>query len=127
MVGKEECMEIWALKRQGYSNRAIARKLGIHRKTVSKYLETKEFPRYRAVIRKSGLEPYYEMIKDLLEAEDYQARRVHEMVVKQGYAGGYETVKRYVRVPQPWGHVYFLGSLLALASRHMGRKMTMMI
>ncbi len=38
MVGKEECMEIWALKRQGCSNRAIARKLGIHRKTVKKYL-----------------------------------------------------------------------------------------
>ncbi len=28
MVGKEECMEIWVLKRQGYSNRAIAQKLG---------------------------------------------------------------------------------------------------
>lgn len=26
MVGKEECMEIWALKRQGYSIQAIARK-----------------------------------------------------------------------------------------------------
>ena len=30
MVGKEECRESWALKRQGYSIRAIARKLGIH-------------------------------------------------------------------------------------------------
>lgn len=97
MVGKEECMDIWALKRQGYSTRAIARKLGIHRKTVRKYLERHEFPRYRAVVRKSGLEPYHEMIKDLLEREDYQATRVHEMVMQQGYRGGYETVKRYVR------------------------------
>lgn len=97
MVGKEECMEIWALKRQGYSNRAIARKLGIHRKTVKKYLQTQQFPAYRAVKRASGLAPYYRMIEDWLSSEDYQATRVHELVVQQGYCGGYETVKRYVR------------------------------
>src|SRR5574342_1229458 len=97
MVGKEECMEIWALKRQGYSNRAIARKLGIHRKTVSKYLEAREFPKYRAVKRSSALEPYYGAIEDWLGTEDYQATRVHELVVQQGYQGSYETVKRYVR------------------------------
>jgi transposase len=97
MVGKGGCMEIWALKRQGYSIRAIARKLGIHRKTVKKYLETKEFSKYRVVARKSGLEPYYEMIEDWLRREDYQATKVHELVAQQGYLGGYETVKRYVR------------------------------
>jgi len=97
MVGKEECMEIWALKRQGYSNRAIARKLGIHRKTVKKYLEEREFPVYRAVQRHSSLEPYYRIIEDWLSTEDYQATRVHELVVQQGYQGSYETVKRYVR------------------------------
>jgi len=98
MVGKEECMEIWSLKRQGWSIRAIARKLGIHRKTVRRYLETTEFPQYRVVDRKSKLEPYCRMIKDWLSTEDYQATRVHELVTKQGYAGSYETVKRYVRV-----------------------------
>jgi transposase len=97
MVGKEECMEIWALKRQGYSTRAIARKLGMHRETVKKYLESREFPAYRARKRGSGLEPYHGVIEGLLEAEDYRATRVHELVVQQGYGGSYETVKRYVR------------------------------
>ncbi|OGW42243.1 MAG: hypothetical protein A2010_01915 [Nitrospirae bacterium GWD2_57_9] len=97
MVGKEECMDIWALKRQGCSIRAIARKLGIHRKTVRKYLENKEFPKYRSANRKSGLEPYHQMITDWLSSEDYHATRVHDLVVKQGYQGGYETVKRFVR------------------------------
>ncbi len=46
--------EIWALKRQGYSIRAIARKLGIHRKIVKKYLDAREFPAYRAVEREIG-------------------------------------------------------------------------
>jgi transposase len=96
MVGKEECMDIWALKRQGYSDRAIARKLGIHRKTVKKYLEAVEFPAYRAAKRKSGLEPYYGLIDDWLSTEDYQATRVHEMAVRQGYQGSYDVVKRYV-------------------------------
>ena len=50
-------MERWGLKRQGYSNRAIARKLGLHRETVKKYLETRAFPEYRVVERKSALEP----------------------------------------------------------------------
>ena len=90
-------MEIWALKRQGYSNRAIARKLGIHRKTVTQYLQRNEFPKYPVVKRKSGLEPYHRMIEDWLSHEEYQATRVHELVVQQGYGGSDETVKRHVR------------------------------
>ncbi len=97
MIGKEECMDIWALKRQGYSIRAIARKLGIHRRTVKRYLEGKDFPKYRTDTRKSALEPYYQMIADWLASEDYLATKVHEMVIKQGYQGGYSTVQRYVR------------------------------
>lgn len=90
-------MEIWALKRQGFSHRAIARKLGIHRQTVKKYLEGNEFPRYRSVERQSALLPYHGMIAEWLGSEDYQATRVHELVSRQGYQGSYETVKRFVR------------------------------
>ena len=54
MAGKEECMEIWALERQGYSIQAIARKLAIHRKIVKKYLDAREFPAYRTVKREIG-------------------------------------------------------------------------
>jgi len=97
MVRKEDCMEIWALKRQGYSHRAIARKLGIHRQTVKKYLATHEFPVYRVAKRTSGLAPYARMIEEWLSAEDYQATKVHEMLTHHGYAGSYETVKRAVR------------------------------
>src|SRR5574337_665166 len=83
MVRKEECMEIWALKRQGYSNRTIARKLGIHRQTVKKYLATHEFPVYRVAKRTSGLAPYYRMIEEWLSTENYQATKVHELLTHQ--------------------------------------------
>jgi len=82
MVGKEECMEIWALKRQGYSILAITRKLGIHRKIAKKYLDARKFPTYRVVKRISGLEPHHRIIEDWLSHEDYQATRMHELARK---------------------------------------------
>lgn len=96
MVGKEECMDIWSLKRQGLSERAIARRVGLDRRTVKKYLDKKEFPRYSAVNRKSKLEPFHELIEDWLSQEDYQATRIYDLVQLQGYQGSYETVKRFV-------------------------------
>ena len=97
MVYKETCMDIWSLKRQGFSDRAIAKRLGIDRRTVKKYIETVEMPRYKAVNRKSGLEPYHELIKGWLADDDYQATNLYEKVILQGYRGSYTTVKRYVR------------------------------
>lgn len=46
MISREVFMDVIALHRQGYSIRAIARKLGIHRATVKKHLEDPSFPRY---------------------------------------------------------------------------------
>lgn len=43
MISTEEYMDIIALKRQGHSLRWIAKKLGIHRKTVKKHLESQLF------------------------------------------------------------------------------------
>jgi transposase len=98
MIEMEECMEILVLKRQGYSDRAIARKTGLHRLTVKKYLENGEIPqRQQKAVRKSQLEPYYPMIKDWLKQDDYLATKIHEMLIPHGYKGEYDTVRRYVR------------------------------
>ena len=40
MVSMEVLMDILVLDRQGYSVRAIARKMGIHRNTLSKKIRT---------------------------------------------------------------------------------------
>jgi transposase len=97
MLGKEECMDIWVLKRRGYSDRAVSRRLGIDRRTVRKYMESGEFPQYRKVVRVSKLEPYFGLIGDWLGQDDFQATWIYRRLVSLGYTGSYEVVKRYVK------------------------------
>ena len=92
-------MEIQHLHRQGLSHRQIARQLGLDRRTVAKYVKTPREPRYgpRKPVE-SILEAYKANIQALLaEDEWYSAVWLYERIRGLGYAGGYETVKRYVR------------------------------
>ncbi len=97
MITVEVFMDILVLKHQGLSIRAIARKLGVHRKTVKKYLEGKQLPSYKKQKRVSILEPYYQTIKDFLEEDNYQATWIYDRLKNMGYPGSYDTVKTYVR------------------------------
>ena len=98
MISKEAFVDILALKRTGLSIRKIARKLGLHRKTVKKYLESNAFPEHhREANKASVLEPYHQTIKDFLEEDDYQSTWILERLKRMGYAGSYETVKIFVR------------------------------
>lgn len=97
MLTKDRWMDIFTLARQGYSQRSIAKRLGLNRRTVAKYMRTGEFPRNKKMKRHSKLKPYHGMIRDWLGHENYQATRIHELLIQQGYEGSYETVKRYVK------------------------------
>jgi len=98
MITLEVFVDIFSLRNQGFSMRAIAKKLGIHRKTVKKYLEGKMLPTYRKTKRKhSKLDPYRQTIRDFLENDDYQATWIHDRLRNLGYDGSYETVKIFVR------------------------------
>lgn len=97
MIPKEECMDIWVLSRQGYSQRQIAKRLGISRVTVKKYLESRELPGYRKIARKSQIDPYRQLVQGWLGQDDYLATKIHEMLIGQGYQGAYDSVQRYVK------------------------------
>lgn len=91
-------MEIKAMHRNGKSIRAIAKELGLHRRTVRKHLKSDDFPGYRKIKRKESiLAPYVQIIKDYLEDDDFQATWLWDRVKNRGYGGSYDTVKRYVR------------------------------
>ncbi len=93
-------MDIQLFHRRGLSQREIAEKLGISRNTVAKYLHNPAqgvagpaYPR-----RASQLDPYAANIKAWLEEDfEYKATWIYDQLVKIGFAGSYEIVKRKVR------------------------------
>jgi transposase len=98
MVTLEVCMEISFLDGQGYSQRGIARELGIPRKTVKKYLDGGGSPEYRRRARRQTiLDSYREIIQDWLKQDNYRGSWIHDRLVRMGYQGSYDTVKNYVR------------------------------
>ena len=98
MISTEVFMDIIALRRQGHSERWIAKKLGIHRNTVKKHLESRCFPAYtRKVEKPSVLDDYRQSIRDFLDEDDYQATWILDRLKRMGYTGSYETMKVFVR------------------------------
>jgi len=97
MIAQEVFMDILALHRQGYSYRAIARKLSIHRNTVKKYVEGKQNPTYSKKQRAGILTPFKQIIQDWLEEDDYKATWIFDKIKQLGYPGSYDTVKEFVR------------------------------
>jgi len=94
----EVFMEVFTLRRQGYSLRYIAKKLGIHRNTVKKYLEAGTVPQYRKRKRQASiLDPFKGTIEDFLQQDSYQATWLFDRIRKMGYQGSYDTLKRHVR------------------------------
>lgn len=91
-------MDIKAMHRRGMSIRAIARKLGIHRNTVKRHLESEGFPEYRKRKRKETiLDGYKQVIDDYLAEDEYKATWIFDRIRAMGYKGSYKTVQKYVR------------------------------
>ncbi|ETR66987.1 MAG: integrase catalytic subunit [Candidatus Magnetoglobus multicellularis str. Araruama] len=99
MKEREEILDIYSMERNGFSQRAIAKKLGISRQTVKKYLKDKEliFKGKKQKKRGSKLDAFDEsIISYIREDEKYTARWIYEQLCAKGFAGSYEIVKRKV-------------------------------
>lgn len=99
MKSKEVTLDIMILKRQGLSNRRIARKLGLDRRTVKRHVSdpenasTKKQPKPR----QSKLEPFIGNIKAWIEQDLlYSSVWIYDRLKPMGYTGGYEIVKKFV-------------------------------
>lgn len=95
----EEILDVLSLKRQGYSERGIARRLGIHRKTVKKYLENPDWMHNRTNHKRdSKLDPFIGNIESWLEDDIlYTGTWIYDHLVSLGFDGSYEIVKRRVK------------------------------
>lgn len=91
-----DVMDIVALRRQGLSEREIARRLGMSRKTVHKYLEDPEAIERgrRPVERECKLDPYEGNLRAWLKEDpEYKATWIYDHLRPLGYTGGYDLVK----------------------------------
>jgi transposase len=103
MLKVEEWAEIRRLhKIEGLSQRAIARRLGVNRRTVAKALASSVPPRYQRSSGGSILDPYKPKIHALL-AEDpkLSAVRILELIKPDGYPGKISLVRNFVREIRP--------------------------
>jgi transposase len=93
-------LDILLLKRKGLTQREIARKLGISRNTVKKYLENKDVllkPDSGKVDKKSMLDPFTGNIVSWLDEDmEYKATWIYDRLRPMGFTGSYEIVKRAV-------------------------------
>ena len=103
MVGVEQWAEIRRLSRvERLSNRAISRRLGLHRDTVARALALEKPPRYSRASRPSKLDPFKEWICEQLRADpELPSLRLREMAIELGYAGGKSIFDDYVREVRP--------------------------
>lgn len=100
MKKEGEVLDIVLLKKQGLSERQIAKRLGISRPTVKKYLNNPSLVLARNQIRKrrSQLDEYTENIRLWIKEDAYyRAAWIYDQLVSLGFTGSYEIVKRKVR------------------------------
>ena len=102
--------EIRKLHREGISERAIARKLRIHRKTVHKYMDGSIMPGERLNPPERTATVLTQEVKDFvaqcIEQDDQEgtkkqhhtAKRIYDrLVAEKGFTGGESTIRDYVK------------------------------
>jgi len=85
------------LQKQGLSQREIARRLNMNRRTVSKYISAVSCPTYRLSIRRARLiDQYQSHIINRLKQGCTNATVIFSQLQQQGFSGSYGTVARFV-------------------------------
>jgi transposase len=94
--------QVKALAADGVSQREIARRLGINRRTVGRMLGSTEPPRYRRPPAGSKVDPFEPIVRAVLEEwPAIKAPRMTEILREQGYEGSVDLVKRRLRALRP--------------------------
>ena len=96
-------VEVWAEIRRLHfveklSKRAIARRLGIHRASVTRALSSQLLPTYSTAARPTQLEPFKPRIQSLLDTyPELSGVRIREILQDEGYRGGQTILNDYLR------------------------------
>lgn len=94
--------QVRTLAADGHSQREIAHRLGINRRTVKRLVDAEEPPRYRREATGSMLDPLEPVIRrSLAEYPEIKAPRMTEILRGHGYEGSVDLVKRRLRELRP--------------------------
>ena len=98
-----EWAEVRALVADGVSQREIAERLGMNRRTVKRLAEAPRAPRYRREASGSMLDPLMPVLRKLVaDFEDIRAPRVTELLREDyGYAGSVDLVRKRLAELRP--------------------------
>jgi transposase len=98
-----EWAQVRALAADGVSKSEIARRLGINWRTVARYVEAEEPPRYSRAAAGSMLDPLEPVLRRLLEeVPEIKAPRVTEILRDDfGYVGSVDLVRKRLAVLRP--------------------------
>jgi len=98
-----EWAQVRALAADGVSQREIASRLGMNRRTVRRLVEAPEPPRYRREATGSILDPFDQVLRELVKAiEDIKAPRATELLRDDyGYEGSVDLVRRRLAELRP--------------------------
>jgi transposase len=98
-----EWAQVRALLADGVSQREIAARLGINRRTVARLARSDEPPRYWRAPRGSRLDPFEPVLRRLVEEwPQIKAPRATELLREEyGYPGSVDLVKRRLRELRP--------------------------
>lgn len=95
-------VDIVRLKEQGLSKRAVAKRLGVSRDTVSKYWDYVQLDQGDYGPRPQLIDPYRDYITARLrEYPELSAHRLYKEIRSQGFQGSERTVRRHVASMRP--------------------------
>ncbi len=91
--------QVWSLHREGWPGHAIARRLGLGRSTVVRYLRHTAFPerKGRSDVGRSLLDPWKPLLLKRWNAGQRDGRRLFRELQGRGYRGSYATLARYTQ------------------------------
>lgn len=89
--------EARTLHAQGWSFASIARKLGMNKKTVAKFVQAEQFPEARPRgDRRRKLTPYLAYLQSQWEDGEHNAASLYREIREQGFRGSTTTVRGYL-------------------------------
>jgi len=91
-------LDIKLMRSQGLSIREISRRTGRDRKTIAKYLQCQELPKYKPrPPRPSKLDPYKDYLRARMAEGVFNANRLFNEIKSLGYSGGKTILKDFLK------------------------------